>query len=76
MRFPFSPARHGLAAYALVALTLAGLTLSACASLPPAPVARIAKAPQAYETAKAFDAPVSPRHWKLTWLPQLPLKPM
>jgi NodT family efflux transporter outer membrane factor (OMF) lipoprotein len=35
------------------------LVLSACASLPPAPPARIAKAPQAYETAKSFDAPVA-----------------
>jgi len=60
MRFPFSPTRGGLAALALVALTLAGLTLSACASLPPAPVARVAKTPEAYETAKAFDAPATP----------------
>jgi NodT family efflux transporter outer membrane factor (OMF) lipoprotein len=60
MRLPFSPARRGLATYALVALALAGLTLSACASLPPAPVARVAKAPEAYETAQAFAAPTTP----------------
>jgi NodT family efflux transporter outer membrane factor (OMF) lipoprotein len=35
------------------------LALSACASLPPAPVARVAKSPEAYQTATAFDAPVS-----------------
>jgi len=60
MRLPLSPARRGLATYALVALALAGLTLSACASLPPAPVARVAKTPQAYESAKAFEAPATP----------------
>ena len=35
------------------------LVLAACASLPPAAPARVAKAPQAYETAQALAAPVA-----------------
>lgn len=35
------------------------LILGACASLPPAEAARVAKAPQAYETAQALAAPVA-----------------
>jgi NodT family efflux transporter outer membrane factor (OMF) lipoprotein len=35
------------------------LTLAACASLPPAQAARVAKAPQAYETAQTLAAPVA-----------------
>src|SRR5579859_1007809 len=51
-----SPARamRGAGFSALTALALAG-----CASLPPATPARVAKAPSAYETAKAFAAPVA-----------------
>ena len=33
------------------------LVMAACASLPPAPVARVAKSPQAYQTARSFAAP-------------------
>src|SRR6266852_6862646 len=29
-----------------------------------------------YDCDGSRDAPLSPRHWKLTWLPQLPAKPM
>ncbi|WP_454760232.1 efflux transporter outer membrane subunit [Caulobacter segnis] len=35
------------------------LVLTACASLPPAQAARVAKAPQAYETAQTLAAPVA-----------------
>jgi NodT family efflux transporter outer membrane factor (OMF) lipoprotein len=49
--------------------------LSACASLPAAPVARVAKAPQAYETARSFDAPTADwptdRWWERYNDPQL-----
>lgn len=38
---------------------LAAIALDACASLPPATPARVAKAPGAYETTKAFDAPAA-----------------
>ncbi|MDB5482232.1 MAG: efflux system, outer rane lipoprotein NodT family [Caulobacteraceae bacterium] len=51
-----SPGRvtRGAGFSALTALALAG-----CASLPPPTPARVAKAPTAYETAKAFAAPVA-----------------
>jgi NodT family efflux transporter outer membrane factor (OMF) lipoprotein len=59
---------------ALLAVASAA-SLAACASLPPATPARVAKAPAAYETARSFEAPAAAwpadQWWKAYDDPQL-----
>lgn len=54
-----SPRRAARPGSMLGAITAGALTLAGCASLPPNTPARQAKAPSAYETAKAFAAPAA-----------------
>src|SRR5271167_2868277 len=51
--------RSGFPGRAACAAAACALTLSACASLPPATPARQAKAPTAYETTAALAAPTA-----------------
>ena len=50
-------------------MNLSHLKLAACASLPAAAPARVAKAPQAYETKVSLAAPVAGRPGLSAWGP-------
>jgi NodT family efflux transporter outer membrane factor (OMF) lipoprotein len=67
--------RGGKLAWMALVATAGAITLCACASLPPVTPARLAKAPQAYETAQTFAAPAvewpADAWWKAYGDPQL-----
>ncbi|MDB5476395.1 MAG: efflux system, outer rane lipoprotein NodT family [Phenylobacterium sp.] len=59
MRAPPPPPAPGLARRAGLLAAISAIALAACATVPPAAPARIAKAPQAYETRASLAAPLA-----------------